>query len=176
MQAISASTPHFERVLSPHSFSSRQFQRSASSSDCMAMGTAFSASLFFFFFSIVYLLFMQKIFWRLKMLFFLRQAIFSLRECFYFIFFSRQEPRWSGLTSKACVMTALWKGTCSNEFRSGCYLWASAKLFLWNRFRSVRAGGAGQRREPIHSHNIQIVYWLSPLQLSAILKALKESL
>lgn len=53
--------------------------------------------------------------------------IFSQR-----VFVSRQGPRWSGLTPNACVMTPVWKRTCSSEFRSGCYGWVFAKLFIYN--------------------------------------------
>lgn len=40
------------------------------------------------------------------MLLFLRQAALSITQCF----FGRRGPRWSGLTSKACVMMPLRKG------------------------------------------------------------------
>lgn len=124
MQAISAFTA---QSVFPHSFSCRRFQGSASSSDCISKGGQLSLLFFIlvFFFPIVYLLFMQTIFGRLKVPFFLRQTIFSLR-----VFVSRQGPRWSGLTPNACVMTPVWKRTCSSEFRSGCYGWVFAKLFI----------------------------------------------
>lgn len=94
------------------SFSGRPFQRSASSSDCIAKGAAFPTSSFFSIpFSIVYLLFIKTIFCRLKVLFVCRQVIFSL-ECF-----SRQGPKWSALTSKSCVIMPHWKGRA--ELNSG---------------------------------------------------------
>lgn len=61
------------------------------------------SSLFFILFplfSVVHLLFIQTICLRLNTLFFLGRAPISLSLCV----FSKQEPRWRVLTSKACVM------------------------------------------------------------------------
>lgn len=155
----------------PPSFSGRQFQRSASSSAGIAKGTTFSPLFYSVFFQLFIFYLYGQSFWDWKCFSFSDRPPSFCHN----VFFCRQGAQVERSDIQSLHSDAL-KGMCINEFSSGCYRSVFTKLFLWNQFCSTRANRTSQQSAPLYFHNIQIVDWFRPLQFSAILKTLKESL
>ena len=167
--AISASTPHFERMPSPIYFLADYFRGqlnplTAQQRRRLSRLLFFPIFLFSFFFNCLSFIHTDNVLEIEKAFLSETVPLFSQRSVFRQ---TRTQVEWFDFWS-LCNDAAL-KGT-------GCYRWACAKLFLWNQFYSIRSTGTTQRSETIHLHDMKIVCWFSPLQFTAILKTLKGSL